>query len=104
VAGVAAFALPGLGCSALLPLTIGFGQEQLESIAAAAAGGIAFYQVGYGIAAFGVGPLLADGVHLSAIYGVAAAVAAAMGLLPFAVVGRPHQARSGPSPTARAFT
>ena len=33
--------------------------------------------------------MLADGVHLSAIYGVAAAVAAAMGLLPFAVVGRP---------------
>ena len=47
MAGVAAFALPGLGCSALLPLTIWFGPEQLESIAAAAAGGIiAFYQVG----------------------------------------------------------
>ena len=80
VAGVAAFALPSLGWSALLPLTIGFGEEQLESIAAAAAGGIiAFYQVGYGIAA-------------------------STGPLPFTVVGRCHQARSEPSPTARAFT
>jgi IS5 family transposase len=57
----------------------------------------------YGIAAFGAGPLPADGVHLWASYGVAAAVAAAMGLLPFAVVGRPHQARPEPSPTARSF-
>jgi MFS family permease len=100
LAGVAAFALAGLGCSALLPLTIGFGQEELESIAAAAAGGIiAFYQVGYGIAAFGVGPLLDDGVHLSTIYAVSAGVAVGMGLLSFAVVGRRQPVRSDPSST-----
>ncbi len=53
-----AFGLAGLGCSALLPLTISFGQEELTAVSAAAAGGvIAFYQLGYGIAAFGVGPL-----------------------------------------------
>src|SRR5215813_14211396 len=34
--GVFAFALAGLGCSALLPLTIGFGQEELVSMSAAA--------------------------------------------------------------------
>jgi predicted MFS family arabinose efflux permease len=84
--GVLAFALAGLGCSALLPLTISFGQEQLVQISAAATGGvIAFYQVGYGIAAFGVGPLLDGGVALSTIYAVSAGAAAAMGLLSFAV-------------------
>jgi hypothetical protein len=57
--GVLAFGLAGLGCSALLPLTISFGQSELASVSAAVAGGvIAFYQFGYGIAAFGVGPLL----------------------------------------------
>jgi fucose permease len=66
--GVLAFGLAGLGCSALLPLTIGFAQEELTTIAAAAAGGIiAFYQLGYGIAAFGVGPLLDAGVTLPAV-------------------------------------
>ena len=56
--GVLAFGLAGLGCSALLPLTISFGQNELTTFAASVAGGlIAFYQIGYGLAAFGVGPL-----------------------------------------------
>ena len=56
--GLAAFALAGLGCSAMLPLLISFGQKQMPAIAASAAGLlIAFYQLGYGLAAFGVGPL-----------------------------------------------
>lgn len=91
--GVLAFGLAGLGCSALLPLTISFGQEQLTAIAAATAGGvIAFYQLGYGIAAFGVGPLLDGGVRLSAVYGASAAIAAAMGCLSF-VVAHSHRTR-----------
>jgi len=58
-------------------------------MAAAAAGGvIAFYQLGYGIAAFGVGPLDDAGVELSTVYAFAALVAAAMGAWSFAVVGR----------------
>ena len=58
VAGVLAFGLAGLGCSALLPLTISFAQEDLVAISAATAGlVIAAYQLGYGIAAFGAGPL-----------------------------------------------
>ena len=65
-AGIAVFALAGLGCSALLPLTISFGEGDLTAMAAAMAGGvIAFYQLGYGIAAFGVGPLQDAGVSLS---------------------------------------
>jgi predicted MFS family arabinose efflux permease len=89
--GVLAFGLAGLGCSALLPLTISFGQAELTAVAAALAGGvIAFYQLGYGIAAFGVGPLHDAGVELSTIYGLMAIVAAAMGAWSFAVAGRQH--------------
>lgn len=56
--GLAVFALAGLGCSAMLPLIISFGQKRMPAIAASAAGLlIAFYQLGYGVAAFGVGPL-----------------------------------------------
>jgi MFS family permease len=87
--GVLAFGLAGLGCSALLPLTIGFAQEELAAVAAAAAGGIiAFYQLGYGIAAFGVGPLLDAGVTLPAVYAAAAGIAVAMGLLSIQVARR----------------
>jgi predicted MFS family arabinose efflux permease len=89
VLGVLAFALAGLGCSALLPLTIGFGQEELVSMSAAAAGGvIAFYQVGYGLAAFGVGPLLDHDVELPTVYKLAAFVAAVMGLVSLVVTRR----------------
>jgi len=88
--GVLAFGLAGLGCSALLPLTISFGQEELAAMSAAAAGGvIAFYQLGYGIAAFGVGPLLDHGVELSTLYAIAAIVAVVMGAWSF-VVARRH--------------
>ena len=90
-----AFGLAGLGCSALLPLTISFGQEELTAISAAVAGGvIAFYQLGYGIAAFGVGPLVDSGVGLPTIYAVSAAVAVVMGAWSLVV------ARSRPSPAA----
>jgi fucose permease len=92
-AGIGVFALAGLGCSALLPLTISFGQQDLTTMAAAAAGGvIAFYQLGYGIAAFGVGPAQHAGVSLSAIFGFAAVIAGVMALLSFFV------ARRGPAP------
>lgn len=57
-AGLSLFALAGLGCSAMLPLIIGFGQKRMPAIASSVAGLlIAFYQIGYGLAAFGVGPL-----------------------------------------------
>jgi MFS family permease len=86
VAGIGVFALAGLGCSALLPLTISFGERELAVMSAAVAGGvIAFYQLGYGIAAFGVGPLKNAGVSLPAIFGFTAVIAAAMALLSFFV-------------------
>jgi MFS family permease len=92
-AGVVAFGVAGLGCSALLPLTIGFGEKELAAIAATVAGGvIAFYQLGYGIAAFGVGPLLDSGVKLPTIYGASAVIAVAMG---FASLGVTRVGRGG---------
>jgi predicted MFS family arabinose efflux permease len=107
-AGIAVFALAGLGCSALLPLTISFGEKNLAVMGAAAAGGIiAFYQLGYGLAAFGVGPLQKAGLSLPAIFGFTAIVAAVMGLLSFAVAplrSRPARPVTGEtaSPTRRA--
>lgn len=97
---VVAFCLAGLGCCALLPLTISFGQEKLTSNQTAVAGGvIACYQVGYGVAAFGVGPLTSAGVHLSAIFWAGAVIAVAMGALSFAVAyHRPSPASLHPRP------
>ena len=109
LASVGAFALAGLGCSALLPLTISIGQEKLPRYQVAVAGGvIACYQAGYGLAAFGVGPLVAAGVRLPVIFGFSAAVAAGLGLLSLAVAhGRPspqslHPRPSPPSPRPHA--
>jgi predicted MFS family arabinose efflux permease len=104
VAGIAVFALAGLGCSALLPLTISFGEGDLTAMAAAMAGGvIAFYQLGYGIAAFGVGPLTDSGVSLSRIFGFTAVVAGAMAVLTFFVTRRQTRAEpaAGPDPSLR---
>jgi fucose permease len=85
--GLVAFAVAGLGCSALLPLVISFAQLELTGIAASVAGGlICVYQVGYGIAAFGVGPLGKAGLPLATIYGGAAAVALVMAMLSFVLV------------------
>jgi predicted MFS family arabinose efflux permease len=92
--GIVAFGIAGLGCSALLPLTISFGQEELTAISAAVAGGvIAFYQAGYGIAAFGIGPLLDNGVELQTVYGIAAVIALVMAGGSFVVARR----RPGPA-------
>jgi fucose permease len=90
---ILALALAGLGCSALLPLAISFGQKELTTITASVAGGlIAFYEMGYGIAAFGVGPLQKGaGLDLSTIYGGTAAIALAMAALSF-VLTRPSVA------------
>ncbi len=97
---IAEFGLAGLGCSALLPLTISFGQEKFSGHAAAVAGSvIACYQVGYGLAAFGVGPLTSAGVRLPAIFAAAAAVAVAMGGLSLVITrGRPSPVTVHPRP------
>jgi fucose permease len=85
--GVLAFALAGLGCSALLPLTISFGQKELTAISGSVAGGlIAFYQIGYGIAAFGIGPVQKwFGAQLNIVFAASAVVALAMWAASFLV-------------------
>ncbi len=52
--------------------------------------------MGYGIAAFGVGPLQdAAGISLSTLYGATAVVAVVMGVLAFVVVPRRPPALAG---------
>jgi hypothetical protein len=49
---------------------------------------IAFYQLGYGVAAFGAGPLQDAGVGLSTIFGCTAVAAVVMGGLALALTAR----------------
>ena len=80
--GLALFALAGLGCSALLPSVISFGQTALTAMHGSAAGALlAAYQIGYALAAFAVSPLMAAGLSFSVIFAVVAAVAALMTVL-----------------------
>jgi hypothetical protein len=101
---VLAFGLAGLGCSAPLPLTISFGQEELASISATVAGGVSpFYQFGYGIAAFGVGPLEDAGVALPTVLSFTTVATAAMGALSFVVARRrPEPISPHPRPAEHA--
>jgi MFS family permease len=81
--GTTAFGLAGLGCSALLPLTISLGRQE-----AAAGHLIACYQIGYGLAAFGIGPLRdRAGLGLRALFGGSAAIALALAALSVSIVG-----------------
>ncbi len=79
---IIAFALAGLGCSALLPLTLSFGEEQFPT-SPTSGPLIATYQVGYGIAAFGVGPLVSAGIPLGLLFAASAAVAVGISILAF---------------------
>jgi fucose permease len=81
--GTAAFGLAGLGCSALLPLTISLGRRD-----APPGHLIACYQAGYGLAAFGIAPLRdRAGLGLRPLFGGAAAIALALAALSAAIVG-----------------
>ena len=101
--GIVVFACAGFGCSALLPLTISFGQEQLTVTGASVAGGvIAFYQLGYGIAAFGTRPLVDAGVGLPTLFGFAAVAAVITGGLSFILDRRtPRSHRCSAAPPGR---
>ncbi len=97
-AGIVAFGVAGLGCSALLPLTISFAQTDLAAMSAPTAGFvIAAYQLGYGIAAFGAGPLQDAGVTLPTIFAGAAVAAGVMALLSH-VIARPSPATTALDP------
>lgn len=85
--GVAAFALAGLGVSALLPLVLSFCERSVPHATSSATGVVfAVYLVGYGIAAFGVGPLQHQGITLPAMDGAAVGLACVVAALAFAIV------------------
>ena len=92
VLALVCFGIAGLGCSALLPLVISFAQKELTAMGAAVAGGlIGFYQMGYGIGAFGIGPLQTwRRLTLGSMYGSMAVLALGMATLAFVLsVNRP---------------
>ena len=88
--GIAAFGLAGLGCSAFFPLCISLSGQAFPRFAAVMSGEIvAFYQAGYGVAAFGVGPLRDfAGFRFTTIYSFGSLVAAAMLAVAFVAVTR----------------
>jgi fucose permease len=91
--GAATFGLAGLGCSALLPLTISLGRAD-----APPGHLIAAYQLGYGIAAFGIAPLhTSAGVGLRALFGGASAIALTLALM----VGASREGPPNPHRRAR---
>lgn len=89
VLALVAFGVAGLGCSALLPLVVSFAQVELTSMGAAVAGGlIGCYQIGYGIGAFGVGPVQTwKHLTLANLYGGTTVFALILGVLAVIVAG-----------------
>jgi MFS transporter, FHS family, glucose/mannose:H+ symporter len=90
--GIVAFGLAGLACSAFLPLSISFGGNEFPRLSAVMAGElIAFYQLGYGVAAFGIGPLHDNlGLSFAAIFAAGSIVALPLAVAA-ALVIRPAQ-------------
>lgn len=89
-AGITAFGLAGLACSAFLPLTIGFAQACHRDFAEIVSGVmIAAYMLGFGIGSFGLGPLReAAGIPLATLYGSSAALAALLAGVAFVLARR----------------
>jgi MFS transporter, FHS family, glucose/mannose:H+ symporter len=94
IEGVIAFGIVGLACSAFLPLSISFGGKEFPQLSAVMAGElIAFYQIGYGVAAFGIGPLRdLIGLPFSTIFAGGSIVAALLALVASLLFGRRRQA------------
>ena len=89
---------PGLGCSAFFPLCISLSGQEFPRLAAAMSGGmVAFYQAGYGVAAFGVGPLRDfTGLSFRAIFSFGSLVAGLILVVALAVAFRPSLASTHP--------
>ncbi len=96
--GILALALAGLACSAFLPLSISFGGNEFPRLAAVIAGElIAFYQLGYGLAAFGAGPLRdLIGLPFSTIFAAGSIVALPLAVIAALIMRQPLVARQPP--------
>jgi len=80
----------GLGCSAFFPLSISLAEQKGSAHAAVVSGEIvAAYMVGYGVGAFGVGPVRDLGhIPLTVIYTSASVLAAGMAVLAWLLTPR----------------
>jgi MFS family permease len=87
---IVALGFAGLGCSAFFPLSISLSGREFPRFAATMSGEIvAFYQAGYGVAAFGVGPLREfAGLPFRTIFSFGSLVAAGMLIVALAMVAR----------------
>jgi MFS transporter, FHS family, glucose/mannose:H+ symporter len=95
--GIVGFAAAGLACSALLPLSISLSGAEFPRRAATMSGEmIAFYQLGYGVAAFGVGPLREiGGFAYSAAFSAGSFVALLLATAALLIVRHPAPVETG---------
>lgn len=86
-AGIAAFGIAGVGCSAFFPLSISLAEQRFSTRAATVSGElVTVYMIGYGLAAFGIGPIRDVGhVPLGVVYPGASVLAAATAVLAWRV-------------------
>ena len=96
--GIMVFGLAGLACSGFLPLSISFAGGEFPQLSAVMAGGlIAFYQLGYGVAAFGIGPLQGlFGLSFSTIFAAGSVVAAPIIIIAWLVIRPTRNTRAAP--------
>jgi MFS transporter, FHS family, glucose/mannose:H+ symporter len=98
IGGILSFAMAGLACSAFLPLSISFGGNEFPRLSAVMAGElIAFYQLGYGVAAFGTGPLRdIIGLPFSTIFAAGSVVALPLAVIAAVIIRPPLGTRRYP--------
>ena len=96
--GIIVFGLAGLACSGFLPLSISFAGGEFPRLSAVMAGGlIAFYQLGYGVAACGIGPLQGlFGLSFSTIFAAGSVVAAPIIIIAWLVIRPTRNTRAAP--------
>ena len=96
--GIMVFGLAGLACSGFLPLSISFAGGEFPRLSAVMAGGlIAFYQLGYGVAAFGIGPLQGlFGLSFSTIFAAGSVVAAPIIVIAWLVIRPTRNTQAAP--------
>jgi hypothetical protein len=89
--GILAFGVVGLACSAFLPLSISFAGSEFPQLTAVMPGElIAFYRSGYGVAAFGTGPLRdVIGLPFSMIFAAGGVLALPLAVIAALIVRRP---------------
>ena len=96
--GIIVFGLAGLACSGFLPLSISFAGGEFPRLSAVMAGGlIAFYQLGYGVAAFGIGPLQGlFGLSFSTIFAAGSVVAAPIIVIAWLIIRPTRNTQAAP--------